>query len=143
MAFRASNQVQSDGYTEAKRLANDLKSYCQDVKAATEAGPISGNLAIALHERLISDRARFLAIAAIPGISAYAQSQENDNTYNAATEFTAMTNAIAAVRDWLIANVSTTGWVTFATSGVSTKTFSTAATAGLRTQLNSLIAAIS
>lgn len=142
MAFRASNQIKSDGYAEAKRLAIALKSYCQDVKDASAAGPISGNLAIALHERLISDRARFVAIGAITGMAAYAQDQENDNAYDVVAEFNAMVAAIASVRDWLIANVSTSGWVTFSTSGVATKTFSSAQTAGLRTQLDSLIATI-
>lgn len=143
MAFRASPQIKTDGYPESKRLALSLKAYCLDVKTASAAGPISGNLAIALHERLIADRARFQAIAAIPGIAAYAQDQENDNAYDVAAEFTAMTAAIASVRDWIIANVTTTGWVTFSTSGVATKTFSTAAAAGLRTQLDSLMATIS
>lgn len=142
MAFRASNQVKSDGYAEAKRLALSLKAYCLDVKTASAAGPISGNVAIALHERLIADRTRLLAIGGITGIAAYAQDQENDNAYDVAAEFTAMTAAIASVRDWIIANVTTTGWVTFSTSGVATKTFSSASTAGLRTQIDTLIATI-
>lgn len=143
MAFRASNQIQADGYSEAKRLANSLKTYCQQVSDASAAGPISGNVAIQLHERLISDRARFIAIRDIPGIAAYVSAQEDDVTYNVATEFNAMVAAVEATRDWLIANVATTGWVTFSTSGVATKTFSSAATAGLRTQLAALMATIS
>lgn len=143
MAFRASNQIQSDGLSEAKRLANALKTYCQQVHDQTAAGAVSGNVAIALHERLIADRARFLAIRDIPGMAAYAQEQENDAGYNVATEFNAMVAAIEAVRDWIITNVNTTGWVTFSTSGVATKTFSSGATSGLRTQLNALIATIS
>ena len=142
MAFRASNQIQSDALSEAKRRANDLKAYLLEVKAASAAGPISGNLAIALMERLVSDKARFTAIAAVPGLAAYAQEQESDGAYNVATEFTAMTNAIDSLGAWLIANVNTTGWVTFSAGGVATKTFSSASTAGLRTAIDSLTATI-
>lgn len=143
MAFRASNQIQADALSEAKRRANDLKTYVNEVKAASAAGPISGNLAIALMERLVSDKARFAAIAAVPGIGAYAQAQESDGAYNVATEFTTMTNAIDSLGAWLIANVNTTGWVTFSASGVATKTFTTVQTAGLRTAIDSLAATIS
>ena len=143
MAFRASNQIQADGYSEAKRLANELKAYCQQVHDASAAGPISGNVAIQLHERLIADRARFLAIRDVPGIAAYVQAQEDDDTYDVAAEFDAMVAAVESARDWLIANVNVTNWVTFGTSGVATKTFSAAATAGLRTELAALMATIS
>jgi hypothetical protein len=119
MAFRASNQVKADGYAEA-------------------------NVAIQLHERLIADRARFLAIRDLPGMAAYAADQEQDAPgYAVGTEFNAMVTAIEGVRDWIISNVNTASWVTFSTSGVATKTFTSGQTAGLRTQLTALIATIS
>jgi len=143
MAFRASNQIQSDALSEAKRRANDLKTYLLEIKAVSNAGPISGNLVIALHERLVADKARFTAIAAVPGLASYAQAQENDVGYNVGTEFTGMMNAIDSLGGWIITNVNTTNWVTFSASGVATKTFSSAQTAGLRTAIDSLTATIS
>lgn len=139
MAFRT---TKSTAYRQSLDTCTQLKKYCQDVRALMAAGPISGNLAVELHERLIRDRAVLNAVAGVPGIAAYAQAQEGDGTYNVATEFAAVVAAIEAVRDWLVANVNTTSWVTFSTSGVATKTFSSAATAGARTQLDALIAAI-
>lgn len=143
MAFRASNQIQADGLAEAKRLAVQLKSYVADVKALSAAGPISGNLVADLMAQLVSYKARFQAIAAIPGIATYAQSQENDPLYSVGSEFTAMMNAIDTLGGWIVSNVNTTGWVTFSASGVSVKTFTSAQTAGLRTQIDSLTATIS
>lgn len=143
MAFRASNQIQADGLAEAKRLANQLKTYVTDVKAQSAAGPISGNLVADLMSTLVAYKARFTAISAIPGIAAYAQAQENDNTYQVGTEFTTMMNAIDALGSWIISNVNTNNWVTFSASGVSVKTFTSAQTTGLRTQIDSLTATIS
>jgi hypothetical protein len=139
MAFRT---TKSTAYRSALDTCTQLKKYCQDVRDLMAAGPISGNLAIELHERLIRDRATLNAVSAVTGIAAYAQSQEGDGTYNVATEFAAVVAAIESVRDWLITNVNTTSWVTFSTAGVSTKTFSSAATAGARTQLDALVATI-
>lgn len=139
MAFRT---ILGTAYRQAHDICTSLVKYVTDVRDLSNAGPISGNVAIALHERVIADRARLIAIRDLPGIGNYAKAQEDDPTYDVGAEFNTVVAAVEATRDWLITNVNTGSWVTFAVGGVSTKTFSSAATAGLRTQLDALIATI-
>jgi hypothetical protein len=144
MSFRA---TKPNGYDEAKSIAAELKRLCQDTKAATAAGPVSANVIRQLYDRLLSAKARFAIIAAIPGIGAYAQQQEGDPLYDVAAKFTAMTTEINDTINWIIGAIPTgTGGLvlleTWTTSGVSVRTFTTAQTAGLRTELDALIATI-
>lgn len=144
MSFRA---TKANAYDEAKSTAASVKRLCTDTKAAALAGPISANVIRQLLDKLISAKAKFAEITAIPGIAAYAEAQEGDSAYDVSAEFTAMTSEVDGILNWVIANIptGTGGFVlteTWSTSGVSVRTFSTAQTAGLRTELDALIATI-
>ena len=140
MAFRT---VLGTNYRDAHNLCTQLKKYVTDTRDLMAAGPVSGNVAVGLHERLISDRAKLIAIRDLPGMGNFAKAQEDDVLYDVAAEFNAVLAAIVAVRDWMVTNIgSPNGWVTFSVTGVATKTYTSAQTAGLRTQLDALITTI-
>lgn len=139
MAFRTTLHTT---YRLGQDTCTQLRKYCQDVRDLMAAGSVSGNLAVALHERLVRDRATLIAVRDTSGIGNYAKAQEDDPAYDVAAEFNAVIAAVESTRDWLINNVNTSSWVTFSTSGVAVKTFTSAQTAGARTQLDALIATI-
>lgn len=139
MAFRTTLDTT---YRLGLDTCTQLKKHCQDVRDLMAAGSISGNLAVALHERLVRDRATLIAVRDTAGIGNYAKAKENDPNYDVAAEFNAVVSAIETVRDWFVANINTTSWVTFSNSGVAVKTFTSGQTAGARTQLDALIATI-
>jgi hypothetical protein len=57
MALRTSEHL-ADAMASLRSTAKALKTYAQGVKAASEAGPISGNVVVELYLRLVADKAR-------------------------------------------------------------------------------------
>lgn len=148
MAFRASNVIPQKGYDDARLKADALKKYAGDLKALSLAGPVSANQVIDFYLNLIAADTTFAAVAAIPGMVAYARDQEDDPTYDVAAEFTAMRSQVQACRDWIIANFPTGAGSRIlkdqlTTTGIVVRTFATAELAGLRTQIDLLTATIS
>jgi hypothetical protein len=154
MAFRATSQIKADGYSEAKRLALSMKNYAQSHHDALAAGNVSANAIIFnLLQEFKSAIEKWDSIAAIPGINAYAQDQEDDANYNIGAEFTAMVSAAEAVRDRIVAEMpkatqppGVAGRIavhTLAADGsISVTSFTPAQTASLRTDLTAFIATI-
>lgn len=146
MAFRTSEHL-ADALQSARSTARALKTYVQGVRNASAAGPISGNVIVEVYLRLVADKARFDAIAAVPGIAQYARDQYDDPGYDIVAEFTAMTSAITSVGTWINGNFPKDGAGyllkdQLTASGVDVRTFTTAALNVFRTQLDSLIATI-
>lgn len=141
MAFRATNQLPQTAYTDAKNLAAQLKNYC-DQTASAMLSDIDGRQVIAIASNMAVYKNRFTTITAVPGIAQYARDQEDDQTYNTATEFTAMIGfldaAIATVQATNV-NALLSGW---GADGVIYNTFTPAQTATLRGNLQSISAAI-
>lgn len=148
MAFRASNQHLADGYGEAKRVANQLKTYLQRRVAEMAAGPVDATVPMGVVAHLRAALDRFEAIKAIPGMSAYAKAQEDDALYDVAGEFAAMTDAIVNARDAIIAALpqDAGGWLlveSYAADGtIVPRTFTSVQTAGVRTALQAVVDAI-
>lgn len=143
MAFRA---TKSSEYDRARNVARDLKRLSETRKAESAAGDISASVLRELVNRLVAADAAFAEVASVPGIADYAQAQEGDAAYDVAAEFNAMRAAVQATRDWILNAVPQSGGFVLVeawdASGVSQRTFTPTQTAGLRTQLDSLMAAI-
>ena len=75
--------------------------------------------------------AMLTALAATPGLATYAKEQFGSDTYDIVAEFTAMRNAMIAIRNWIASALPSTAITV--TSGVSVgQVFQPAATAPLR-----------
>jgi hypothetical protein len=133
--------------TQVLSLAAQLKAETQTVKALC-AAPLDATRLIQYQSFLADKADSFTALAAVPGLGAYAQTQLGDGTLNIAAEFTTMTNALTATRTWIGANFpkAASGELLerkFDAAGrTTTNMFSTAQTAGLATVLDALIATI-
>jgi hypothetical protein len=97
MPFLASNQIPSEGYKQAKLVANQLRAYALGLAQKWSTVNVSRDEVLATWQQLRSTHAVLTNIAAIPGIKEYAAAQENRPGYDVAAEFTGMLNAISAV----------------------------------------------
>lgn len=149
MTFKASNQIQSDGLSEAKRLANTTVTFAIEVRAAMAASPVSANRVVQVHRSFQRAIDRWNTIKGIPGIEQYAKDQEDDQTYDVTGEFNAMITAAEAVRDQVETDIPAdgSGFLLLKQFDVghdlTTRDFSPAQTSTLRTTLASFIAAVS
>lgn len=143
MAFRAELAT---AYSNVRSRATQAKKLASDSKALMLAGPVSGNVIRQLLDALITAKAELQSAAGNNGIVAYAQAQEGDPEYDVAAQFTTLVDACTGVINWIVANIPTNGGYvqmeTWSASGVAVRTFSTVQTAGLRTQLDTIIAAV-
>ena len=149
MAFKASVATQAAGLTKAMQTAQWLQMVCSQAAATMQAGTVSSDLVLQLLDNLRQATTAFQGVAAIPGIAAYAQAQFNDATYNIATEFTTMTNALAAALSWITTNFPkdaqgfSQSYTINADGSKTPASFTSAQTAGLVTALNAVAATIS
>ena len=147
MAFRATNVVPANAYNLVKRAAVQLKINCQSFVTTLQTSGADYDFLRGIYLTLTRAREQFDTLKTTPGLAAYAQSQEDDPTYDVASEFVSMLAAIDAATAWMDANVPTN--VTAKTppnwddsESMISDTFSTGATTGLRTQLDAVIAEI-
>ena len=147
MAFKATQATQAQGLMMAMRQAAWIKQEAQSAVAMLQS-TVTANQIFQIVDNLRSPLQVFAQVAAIPGIAAYAQTQFNDPTYDVATEFTGMVNAVQGVVDWIVANFpkDAGGFAqayTLASDGSRTPaTFTPAQTAGLTTAINNVISSI-
>jgi hypothetical protein len=154
MAFRASTQIKTDALTEVKQGAVRAKALATQLRNAMAAGNTSAQtiLNLLLQVKTLIDR--WGALAATPGLAAYAQDQENDPAYDVAAEFTAMRSALVAVRDRIINDLPTATapagavgriavYTIDATGALIADAFTPAQTVNLRADLDAFIATIS
>lgn len=148
MAFRASNILPSKGYDSAKSNAWHIKERCDYFIATSAAGNIGYDFLRTARADLVSALNALNSAAAVTGIVDYARAQEDDQAYDVAAEFTALTGVITGSIAWIDANSPTS--VTAATpelwSGLDTMistTFTPSQTANLRTELQKVSDAVS
>jgi hypothetical protein len=137
----------SVAWVRAMSIAGAIKTDTQAIRAQSLAGDVGASRILNHLTFLADQKVALQAIAALPGIGAYAQAQLNDNTLNVATEFNAMISAMDAVRDWVIANFPASGGYIQAqqlqaNGRTSDRQFTTVMLANYRTQLDALIATI-
>ncbi len=137
----------SVAWVRAMSIAGSIKLDTQAIRAQSLAGNVGASRILNHLTFLADQKVALQAIAALPGIGAYAQAQANDPGLNVATEFNAMIAAMDGVRDWVIANFpAASGYLqaqSFQADGRTTdRQFNTASLVNYRTQLDALIAAI-
>lgn len=97
MAFKASNQLPTDGLVRAKRLANQTKLYLQGRRGTFLLPTTAADVLLATFHDLRRTLIEFDEIGAIPGLAQYARDQEVDSGYDIVAEFVAMDTAISDV----------------------------------------------
>jgi len=152
--FRASSQIKVNALVEVKSSAIRARALAVQLSNAMAAGDTSAQtiLNLLLQVKTLIDR--WVALAATPGLAAYAQDQENDATYDVVAEFTAMRTALVAVRDRIINDLPTASappgvagriavYSIDATGTLIADLFTPAQTASLRADLDAFIATVS
>lgn len=130
MAFIASTVALQRGFDQLLTIAMQEKTYLSNWNArlTSDITALDAVEWVANINRAVS---AMDTIAALPGLAGYAQAQFANPGYEVATEYTAMRNALVAVRTWLQANIPANG-ITI-TNGVQVgATYSPAATAPLK-----------
>ena len=146
MAFRATNQIPLDAYLILKRAAAQLTLNLEGFNVQLSESNSDYDLLRAIYQTLSRAEAQFEQLKATPGIGVFAVQQEDDPTYDVATEFNALLTAIAAAKVWIETNIPLSVSVKPVSSWddgtmIST-TFSTVETSGLRSVINSVIAEV-
>jgi hypothetical protein len=148
MAFKASQVSLSKAFETLGTRAVATKQFLQAQRINMTASTCDSQVpvAVVLHlGRAIED---LTAIAATPGLAAYASDQVNDPTYDVVAEFNAMRAAMVNARDSLMAMFPKDGsgfllYQSFtASGGLQYRTFTAAQLAAAVAQVDSVIAAI-
>lgn len=148
MAFRIDGLAKA--YQKAQNAAYSLRTYCVSAEVALASSNQSANAVIALLNQIVNAITIFDEVAAIPGLAAYAQEQQNDSGYDVIAEFQTMRAEAVGVRDWIITNFPKDSTNTYIIKdilendgSITVRQFTPAQTAGLRSALNLLIGTIS
>ena len=131
MAFIASQITLQKGLEEALNVANQEKSILNNWNAQL-AGNITGIDAMNMLANLGRVLEVFNRVSILPGLAVYAQQQFGNDTYNVATEFTAMVNALTDVQTWLKTNIPANA-VSIINGELKGVTYTPAQTSALRT----------
>lgn len=133
-------------YTEVERDTLDLKEYAISNRDAMAAGPISGNVLIELHEKLVSLHGKITAAKNTAGMGDFVARLFPGS--DVATYWNNILTEIADVGSYFVTNSTAivgTSWIAFTANGVNTKSFASSGvggTATLRGLLDDLITAI-
>lgn len=153
MAFPAAGgptfpQTLEVAWASARNVAAQIQNTAINLNTQISAGPVSSQTIINACSYLANLNTQLTAVAAVPGIAAYAQAQVNNAALNVASAFTAMQNALVVVTNWIVANfpVDTGNFLqamTFNASGVvQWSNFTSVQLAPLATLLTALSATI-
>lgn len=135
-------------WAEARRTATNIKQICTQIISGQLSGALSSTHLLNVLSQFVSMRQRLQAVAALPGIGAYAQAQINEPGTDIVAEFQTMTTALGTTIDWIVANFpkDAGGYLLasqFDAQGRTVdRTFSTAALTTFRTQITALVATI-
>ena len=148
MTFRASNQTCADAYASIKRQAAATKQYMGAQATAMQAASVDAWVPLQVIQHLHDVIALMDGWTAVPGLSVYAQAQENDSSYNVVTEYQTMRTAMASALSTLTGMFPTSGGfmayqILGADGTISVRTFTSAQLAPVVTQCNNVSATIS
>ena len=139
----------AEAWAATKIAANRVRGRGNTLKAASLAGPTPRTDYIAYMAQLNDAAAVLNAARSTTGIVQYVRDQRDNQLLDVDAEYTSAMNAITTLRDWIFNNFPKNGggaWLVFTydSSGAQTAlTFSTAALAAFRTNVDTLLAAIS
>lgn len=125
-----------------------LKRDCERARSEAAAGNVASSRILNTFINLRVYRSKLSAMSGTPGLVAYAQAQKNLPGLDVVAEFTALLSAIDGVTSWINTNFpkDVSGFLlerTLGVDGPTERAFTPAQTAGFRTQLDTVIAAIS
>lgn len=130
MALKVTNIILQKAYKRFKEMGSSIKSLASN-RATLLTDNITENNLRNILDNFIEQRSRLVEVATTPGLSAYAQEQENDPTYDVVAEYNTMKAALDAVIATLTADLP------------AERVFTPAQTATLKTQLEALDASMS
>lgn len=147
MAFPASQQTLEDALVSVRNTAVKLRGAVQTLRNQSAAGDTNRSDYTNLQRSITVSLQQWDQAAAVPGLSAYAQSQYNDGTLDIAAEYTAMRASAVALRQWVFDNIPKQGssplLYTIDLEGALTNmTVTPAQTAGFRTEADVFLATI-
>lgn len=143
MAFPTQREMLSVGLARAQSQANSLKRIAQNNRDRMAAGNISGEGLLSLLDNLRGARDTFQAVRQLPGMAAYATAQLGEDV---TADFVAMENATTSAGSAILPLIRVGGNLItqqIDAAGVRSEIeFTPAQTASIRTELDTLIAAI-
>lgn len=140
MAFIASTITLQVGFEQLRSVALQQKSYLANwnTRLNSSITALDGlEIVASINRALVSLDAN----AALPGMQSFAQQQYGNPAYDVAAEFTAMRNALLAVRNWLTTNIPSNA-VTIVEGAQVGAVYQPAATASLKSLVNAAAAKI-
>lgn len=146
--FKASTVAVEGALSKIRQQAAATKTYLQAQRGLMVAPTVSAAVPRSVISHLATVIPMLTTLAATPGLVTYARAQLNDNTYDIATEFTAMRTRMVSVLDNLVAMFPKDGngfvlYETLDADGVFTvRTFTSAQVAPAVALLDTLIASI-
>lgn len=133
---------------KVRATASGVKQLAQDLRSATEAGPVTGRRIVQAMEEFTAAYERFESIKTVPGLAEYAKAQFADQGLNIAAEFASMQTALLACITWISTNIpkdASKRWLAIEEIVAGKRVervFSTSETLGLRNVLDTLRATI-
>jgi hypothetical protein len=132
----------------AMQIAGQVKGQAQNLVSLASGGTLNGQQIVNVPSWLNLQNTQLTALAATPGLAAYAQAQLGNATFDIAAAFSAMQSAITATVQWIVSNFpkdagNFLNYATFDGSGnVVFTVFTAGQLAGFISVLNALIATI-
>ena len=140
MAFIASTVSLQRGFEQLQTVAQQEKVYL-----AQWSAKLAGNITALDAMEWVSNIARAVAamdaVATLPGMAAYAQTQFGSGTYDVAAEYTSMKNALNAIAAWLKTNIPANA-ITISNGVAVGASYAPAATSPLKTLVDAAAATI-
>lgn len=149
MAFPASSQALANAYSLIKGRANGIKSETVQLRNDSAAVIISAERIIGYTAMLARSKTELATLAAVPGLSTYAQAQESNPSLDIVAEYNTMLTQINSTISWIATNFPQDAggyklaFQLGADGNLVWRTFTTASLATFRTQLDALAATIS
>jgi len=140
MAFIASQITLQKGLDEALSVAVQEKAILNNWNTQL-AGNITGIDAMNMLANLRRVLEVFNRVSVQPGLAVHAQQQFGNDTYNIATEFMAMVNALTAIQTWLKTNIPANS-VSIINGELTGAIYTPAQTAALKTLVNNAASTI-
>lgn len=102
MAFPSTSaRSLTEAWSHARRVAGAIKGNAESLRAAAAVT----RMELLIYLNVLADAlASLTAVAATPGLAAYAQQQQNDPALDIAAEFAAMRVQLIATQNWIINN---------------------------------------
>lgn len=101
MAFRASNKTPVVVYERLKNTALNLRTYTANRIVAILANGLDADELENLYETIGGFKSSLAEMAGVPGLAAYASSQESDETYDVVAEYAALSASLVDVSDYI------------------------------------------